>query len=143
MKSTQVPHPLRKSVLTLSRAVALLCIAAPGFSQAQVELKPVEISGAKQTLQAADTALSQSTLEARSAQSIVSDEFIRNYTSPVADYTQALTMTPGVFGYTANGVGLGDSKITMRGLSDSFMVISFDGIPFNDTNGVRHWVVPW
>jgi iron complex outermembrane receptor protein len=142
MKSTQIPHPLRKSVLNLSRAVALLCIAAPGFAQSQVELKPVEISGAKQALQAKDTAPSQGSLTARSAQSTVSDEFIRNYTSPVADYTQALTMTPGVFAYTANGVGLGDSKITMRGLSDSNMVLSFDGIPFNDTNGVSHhsWV---
>ena len=142
MKPTSAPYQLRKSVLNLSRAVALLCIAAPGFAQSQVELKPVEISGTKQALQATDTAPSQGSLEARSAQSIVSDEFIRNYTSPVADYTQALTMTPGVFAYTANGVGLGDSKITMRGLSDSNMVLSFDGIPFNDTTGVSHhsWV---
>jgi iron complex outermembrane receptor protein len=133
---------MRKSVLNLSRAVAVLCIAAPSFAQSQVELKPVEISGAKQTLQATDMAPSQGSLEARSAQSMVSDNFIRNYTSPVSDYTQALTMTPGVFAYTANGVGLGDSKITMRGLSDSNMVLSFDGIPFNDTNGVSHhsWV---
>ncbi len=143
MKLTSAPHPLRKSVLHLSRAMAMLFIAAPGFAQAQVELKPVEISGAKQALQATDTAPSQSSLESRSAQSIVSDEFIRNYTSPVSDYTQALTMTPGVFSYTANGVGLGDSKITMRGLSDSFMVISFDGIPFNDTNGVSHHSWAW
>ena len=143
MKNTSAPYQLRKSVVNLSRAVALLCVAAPGFAQAQVELKPVEISGAKQTLQATDTAPSQSSLEARSAQSIVSDEFIRNFTSPVSDYTQALTMTPGVFSYTANGVGLGDSKITMRGLSDSNMVISFDGIPFNDTNGVSHHSWAW
>ena len=143
MNFTSVPYPRRKSVINLSSAVALLCIAAPVFAQSQVELKPVEISGAKQALQATDVAPSQSSLEARSAQSIVSDDFIRNYTSPVADYTQALTMTPGVFGYTPNGVGLGDSKITMRGLSDSFMVISFDGIPFNDTNGVSHHSWAW
>ena len=143
MKTTPVPYQLRKSVVHLSHAIAMLCITVPAFAQSQVELKPVEISGTKQALQATDTAPSQSSLEARSAQSVVSDEFIRNYTSPLADYTQALTMTPGVFSYTANGVGLGDSKITMRGLSDSFMVISFDGIPFNDTNGVSHHSWAW
>jgi iron complex outermembrane receptor protein len=142
MNPNSVPHPLRKSVRNLSHAVALLCIAAPSFAQSSVALKPVEVSGTKQSLQATDTAPSQGSLEARSAQSIVSDDFIRNYTSPTADYTQALTMTPGVFAYTPNGVGLGDSKITMRGLPDSNMVLSFDGIPFNDTNGVSHhsWV---
>lgn len=142
MKSQHPPHALRKNILHFSRALALICIAAPVFAQSQnaVSLNAVQVSGSKQ---AGDTALPQVSLEARSAQSTVTDEFIRNYTSPVADYTQALTMTPGVFGYTANGVGLGDSKITMRGLTDSFMVISFDGIPFNDTNGVSHHSWAW
>src|ERR1019366_4705666 len=44
--------------------------------------------------------------------------------------------------YSPNGVGLGDTKSTLRGYADSNNVISFDGIPFNDTNGVSHhsWV---
>jgi iron complex outermembrane receptor protein len=91
---------------------------------------------------AAKAAPSQSSLSARSAQSQVSDEYIRNFTSPVADYTQVLQMAPGMFSYNPNGPGLGDAKMTMRGYSDSNAVISFDGIPFNDTNGVSHhsWV---
>jgi iron complex outermembrane receptor protein len=91
---------------------------------------------------AAKSAPSQNSLDARSAQSEVSDEFIRNFTSPVSDYSQMLQMAPGMYSYSPNGVGLGDTKTTMRGLSDSNSVISFDGIPFNDTNGVSHhsWV---
>jgi len=91
---------------------------------------------------AAKTAPSQSSLDARSAQTEVSDDFIRNFTSPIADYTQVLQMAPGMFSYSPNGVGLGDSKTTMRGFADGNSVISFDGIPFNDTNGVSHhsWV---
>ena len=143
MKTTKPPFHLRSSVVHLSRAVALVCLAAPLMAQAQLKLDAVQITGSVPALQAAETAPSQGSLSARSAQSIVSDDFIRNFTSPTADYTQALTMTPGVFSYTANGVGLGDSKITMRGLSDSFMVISFDGIPFNDTNGVSHHSWAW
>lgn len=91
---------------------------------------------------AAKNAPSQSSLAARSAQSQVSDEFIRDFTAPVSDYSQVLLMAPGMFSFSPNGVGLGDTKSTMRGYSDSNAVISFDGIPFNDTNGVSHhsWV---
>jgi iron complex outermembrane receptor protein len=143
MKPNHAPFPLRSSAYPISRAVALICLSAPCFAQAQVQLDAVVVNAQKPlTLEATETAPSQGSLTARSAQSIVGDSFIRNYTGPTADYTQALTMTPGVFAYTPNGVGLGDSKITVRGLSDSNMVLSFDGIPFNDTNGVSHhsWV---
>jgi len=143
MKTIQPPHPLRNSVRNVSRAVALLCLAAPCFAQSQVKLDAVVVTGSGPvTLQATETAQSQSSLDARSAISIVSDKAIRDNMSPVGDYTQALSMTPGVFSFTPNGVGLGDAKVTVRGLSDSNMVIGFDGIPFNDTNGVSHhsWV---
>jgi len=91
---------------------------------------------------ASSSAPSKSNLDARSAMSEVSDQFVRDFTSPIADYSQLLQMAPGMFSYSPNGVGLGDNKTTMRGLSDSNSVISFDGIPFNDTNGVSHhaWV---
>ena len=138
-------YRLKANVKNISRALAILCLASPVFSQTQapVSLGAVNVVGqAPITLLPTETAPSQGSLEARSAQSIVSDQYIRDYTSPVADYTQALLMTPGVFSTSVNGVGLGDNKITIRGLSDSNAVFSFDGIPFNDTNGVSHhsWV---
>jgi len=100
----------------------------------------VEIRSALNT--ASSSAPSKSNLDARSAISEVSDTFVRDFTSPIADYSQLLQMAPGMFSYSPNGVGLGDNKTTMRGLADSNSVISFDGIPFNDTNGVSHhaWV---
>jgi len=141
-KSTRTPVA-RPAQIAL--AVALLCLGASAVAQSQAPytLGTVTVSGqAPVTLPSAETAPSQSSLNARSAQSIVSEVQLRDYTSPVADYTQALNMVPGMFSSSPNGVGLGDAKITMRGLSDSNMVFSFDGIPFNDTNGVSHhsWV---
>ena len=143
MKSNK--YRLKANVANISRALAILCVAAPVFAQTQapVSLGAVNVVATLPvTLAPTETAPSQGSLTARSAQSIVSDKFIRDFTSPVADYTQAMTMTPGAFASTANGVGLGDAKVTVRGLSDSNMVFSFDGIPFNDTNGVSHhsWV---
>ena len=106
---------------------ALVCMAAPMIAGAQQvaavgdggadgDTGIVEITG--KTVTAAKTALSQGSLTARSAQSIVSDEFIRNLTSPVADFSQVLQMTPGMYSYSPNGVGLGDTKTFFRGFAD-------------------------
>ncbi|MDB5768313.1 MAG: TonB-dependent receptor [Collimonas fungivorans] len=126
---------------------ALVCMAAPMMAGAQQvaaagdggadgDTGIVEITGKAVT--AAKTALSQGSLAARSAQSIVSDEFIRNLTSPVADFSQVLQMTPGMYSYSPNGVGLGDTKTFFRGFADGDYTVSFDGIPFQDTNSPSH-----
>jgi iron complex outermembrane receptor protein len=92
--------------------------------------------------QAAVAAPSQGSLTARSAQSLISNEYIRNYTSPVSDYSQVLQMAPGTFSTSSNGPGLGDTKTYFRGFKDGYYSMSFDGIPFNDTNDPTHhsWV---
>jgi len=91
---------------------------------------------------AAVAAPSQASLTARSAQSLISNEYIRNYTSPISDYSQVLQMAPGTFSVSANGPGLSDTKTFFRGFKDGYYGMSFDGIPFNDTNDPTHhsWV---
>ena len=136
--------PMRLLARHTAQALAALVSLHPLLSLADVaaQLDAVVVTGGVVQLPAAESAPSQGSLTARSAQSLVSEAAIRDYTSPVADYTQVMAMTPGVFSYNPNGVGLGDAKVTLRGLSDSFTTFSFDGIPFNDTNGVSHhsWV---
>jgi iron complex outermembrane receptor protein len=90
------------------------------------------------TSEAGSGAPSQGSLTARSAQSQISGTFIDNYTSPIADYTQVMQMAPGTFSYSPNGQGLGDSKLFFRGFADGQYTMSFDGIPFNDTNTPTH-----
>ena len=91
---------------------------------------------------AAVAAPSQGSLTARSAQSLISNEYIRNYTSPFSDYSQVLQMAPGTFSVSANGPGLSDTKTFYRGFKDGHYSMTFDGIPFNDTNDPTHhsWV---
>jgi len=91
---------------------------------------------------AAAAAPSQGSLTATSAVSLVSSEFIRNYTSPVSDYAQVLQMTPGTFSVAQNGAGLGDTKTFFRGFKDGYYSMTYDGIPFGDTNDPTHhsWV---
>src|SRR6185436_10384110 len=91
---------------------------------------------------AAAAAPSQASLTARSAQSLISNEYIRNYTSPISDYSQVLQMAPGTFSVSANGPGLSDTKTFFRGFKDGYYSMTFDGVPFNDTNDPTHhsWV---
>ncbi len=87
---------------------------------------------------AAEMAPMQSTLEARSARSEISPEYIQNYASPIADFSELLNNAPGTFSVNPNGVGLGDSKTYFRGFKDGQYTMQADGIPFNDTNDPTH-----
>ena len=129
------------------RAIAVLCIVTPviGYAQQATDLGAVSASDgsgfatlASRVPAAAKSAPSQGSLDARSAQSEVSEAFIRNYTSPIADFSQVIQMTPGVYSYSPNGPGLGDTKTYFRGFQDGDYSVTFDGIPFQDTNSPTH-----
>jgi iron complex outermembrane receptor protein len=87
---------------------------------------------------AAHAAPSQGTLDARSPASLISPAFLQNFVSPVGDYSDIVQMAPGTFSVGANGPGLGDTKIFFRGFKDGFYNITFDGLPWNDTNDPTH-----
>ncbi len=91
---------------------------------------------------AVEAAPSQSSLEAKSAESIISSTYIRNFIASTGDYSDVLQMSPGTFSVSPNGPGLGDTKTFFRGFKDGFYNMTFDGIPFNDTNDPTHhsWV---
>jgi len=91
---------------------------------------------------AVEAAPSQSSLDAKSAESIISSTYIRNFISATGDYSDVLQMSPGTFSVSPNGPGLGDTKTFFRGFKDGFYNMTFDGIPFNDTNDPTHhsWV---
>src|SRR5205823_12971224 len=57
---------------------------------------------------------------------------------PVADYTEVVQIAPGTFSFSPNGAGLGDSKTFFRGFKDGDYTMTFDGIPFEDTNSPTH-----
>lgn len=77
-------------------------------------------------------------LDARSARTEINNHYIENFTSPVADYSEVIALSPGTFSVNSNGVGLGDSKNYFRGFADGNYDITFDGIPFEDTNSPTH-----
>ena len=84
------------------------------------------------------SAPSGNVLDAVSAKTEISGAFIRNFTSPVADFAEVVNMAPGTFSLNPNGVGLGQGKTYFRGFQDGQYTITFDGIPFEDTNSPTH-----
>jgi len=77
-------------------------------------------------------------LDEHSARTEITQAFIANFTSPLADYGEAVEMAPGTFTTNGNGTGLGQSKTYFRGFPDGDYDIDYDGIPFYDTNTPTH-----
>jgi iron complex outermembrane recepter protein len=87
---------------------------------------------------AAVTAPSGNTLESLTPKTEVSTDFIQNFMSPIADYSEYINYAPGTFSYNPNGIGLGQGKTFFRGFPDGDYTMTFDGIPFEDTNSPTH-----
>ncbi len=87
-----------------------------------------------------ETAPAKARLETTEPQTIINKSYIEDSVSETADYTTILAIAPGMTGFDANGPGLSDGgvKNTMRGLPDGSYGITYDGIPFGDTNGPSH-----
>jgi len=119
-----------------------LQLAANGLENISISLSVASISEEVTVSDflplAATLAPSQSSLDARSAQSVISPEYIQNFTSPTADYTEIVQMAPGTYSFSPNGAGRGDSKTFFRGFQDGDYTMTYDGIPFNDTNDPTH-----
>jgi iron complex outermembrane receptor protein len=80
----------------------------------------------------------KSVLDAGSARSEITNYYIRNFTSPVTDFTELMQAAPGTFSVSPNGVGLGDTSTSFRGFIDGDYTVTYDGIPFEDTNNPTH-----
>ncbi|MBZ5603634.1 MAG: TonB-dependent receptor [Acidobacteriia bacterium] len=156
-KSATTDSDGRFSVTDLSPGAYSIRVAAPGFALAtrsgaqlnpgvtldvpitmSVESVATSITVNETISMAAATAPSGNTLEALAARTEVSEDFIRNFMSPVADYSEYVNYAPGTFSINANGIGLGQGKTFFRGFKDGQYSMTFDGIPFEDSNDPTH-----
>jgi iron complex outermembrane receptor protein len=87
---------------------------------------------------ALDAAPQGNTLDATSARTEISSSEINFFMAPVADFAEVIQQAPGAFSTNPNGIGLGQGKSYFRGFSDGQYTITFDGIPFEDTNSPTH-----
>lgn len=145
------------SITDLPAGTYSLVISAPGFSLTTrpgaqvsagatqdvpivmtVENLATTVTVVESISTAAATAPEGNTLEATSARTEVSSEFIKNFMSPLADYAEYVNLAPGTFSLNPNGIGLGQGSTYFRGFQDGQYTMTFDGIPFEDTNTPTH-----
>ncbi|MFZ6771775.1 TonB-dependent receptor [Undibacterium sp. SXout7W] len=78
-------------------------------------------------------------LKATQPQSIITATFIEQSVTPLADFNAVARIAPSIgSGVSANGPGLAETKVTLRGFQDGEYNMTYDGIPFGDTNNPTH-----
>ena len=87
---------------------------------------------------AAQLAPVKSLLDAGSARTEISSNYVAEYTSPVTDFADIIQAAPGTVSFTTNGIGNGQAKIYFRGFVDDDYSMTWDGVPFNDSNDPSH-----
>ncbi|MFZ6798716.1 TonB-dependent receptor [Undibacterium sp. Di24W] len=81
----------------------------------------------------------QASLKATQPQSIITATFIEQTVTPLADFNAVARIAPSVGGgVSANGAGLAETKVSLRGFQDGEYNMTYDGIPFGDTNNPTH-----
>jgi len=68
----------------------------------------------------------------------ISSQYIREFTSPVTDFSDITQAAPGTVSYSTNGIGNGQAKTWFRGFKDGDFTMTWDGVPFQDSNDPTH-----
>lgn len=87
---------------------------------------------------AVQTAPVKALLDAESARTEITSQYIRQFTSPVTDFADITQAAPGTVSYSVNGIGDGQAKTWFRGFADGNYTMTWDGVPFQDSNDPTH-----
>lgn len=87
---------------------------------------------------AMSTAPMTSDLDSTSAHTEINYTVMQNFMAPVADFAEVMQQAPNAFSTNPNGIGLGQGNSYFRGFQDGQYTMTFDGIPFEDTNTPTH-----
>jgi iron complex outermembrane recepter protein len=77
-------------------------------------------------------------LDMASPRTEISSKYIRDFTSPVTDFSDITQAAPGTVSYSTNGIGNGQAKTWFRGFKDGDFTMTWDGVPFQDSNDPTH-----
>jgi len=139
--------PRFRSLLQLAAAALVAAFIPPAPAHAAdsaapdgdhvLRLEEFEVAAPRTT--ALTAAPTDSKLEARQPQSVLSVQYISNNVVPTADYATIANIAPSVANVETNGPGLSEAKhTTIRGIDDGGYNVTFDGIPFGDYNTFTH-----
>lgn len=137
----QVSFEFKMKHLTHLILCAALATAAQGsFAEDVVDLGTVQnTAGADNSATAKDSASYQAptkgSLVATQPQSVISQHFIQENASASSNFSDIVNIAPSVFSVDPNGPGLMETQsLTMRGFQNGQYNVTFDGIPWGDSN---------
>jgi iron complex outermembrane receptor protein len=118
----------------------LLTLAAPALAEDQTAPLPtVVVTGSEEVESATTQAPTLTPLNVTQPTSLISQHFIENNTSLSSNYDDVIKIAPSVYSVSPNGPGLMENQIlSIRGFTDGEYNVTFDGIPWGDSNDFTH-----
>jgi len=116
---------------------ALISAAGASFAQDVIDVGTVQSNaGTTQTQDSATyQAPTQSSLTATQPQSVINQHYIQENAAPSANYSDIANIAPSVQSIDPNGPGLMETQgLSMRGFQNGEYNVTFDGIPWGDSN---------
>jgi iron complex outermembrane recepter protein len=134
---------LSKAMLCATTCASALAVV-PAYAGGQVTdlgivQEKVTVEGTAVTDSATYQAPSQTPLSAIEPSSVVSQHFIQNNIPLSSNYEDVVNVTPSVYTVSPNGPGLAENLgVSIRGFQDGQFNMTFDGIPWGDSNDFTH-----
>lgn len=127
-------------MVALAAALSVQGAAAQTSGAAESSRDPIETIVVTGTAFNPETAPAKASLDTTQPQTIINKSYIEDSIAATSDYVTMLAIVPSLTGLSINGPGLSDGNVknTLRGMPDGSFGLSFDGIPFGDTNGPTH-----
>jgi len=142
--------PNRAALRRAITAALLASVAVAGVATAESDptdqvslgtvgssLGSVDVIVARDSIEA--VAPVQANLAAIEPQTVISRAFIEDQVPPTGNFNSIIGIAPSMATTPSpNGPGLSDTSTTMRGFKDNQYNVTWDGIPFGDTNDPSH-----
>jgi iron complex outermembrane receptor protein len=88
---------------------------------------------------AANVAPTRASLKETQPTSVISSQFVQHNMNPLVNYTDIMNLSPSASSTNEEGPGLTEShNAQLRGFQDGMYNVTFDGIPYGDSNDFTH-----
>ena len=125
--------------LMLSTMFGSLLLAAAGARAQTTPLETITVSGMHDQNSAIAQAPTAAPLDAVQPTSVISQDYIEKNIPLSSNYDEIIQIAPSVMAVSPNGPGLAENQvISIRGFQDGFFNVTFDGIPWGDSNDFTH-----
>ena len=137
--SRSFSHAFKLGSYVLSSSF-LLTISATALAEDQTAPLPtVVVTGSEEVESATTQAPTLAPLTVTQPTSLISQHFIENNSSLSSNYDDIIKIAPSVYSVSPNGPGLMENQIlSIRGFVDGEFNVTFDGIPWGDSNDFTH-----